>query len=247
MHAVWQTCRSLLLVLTITCAVLPVSSVVALDREIPAITPAPQVGDWWVSRHEAALTRVREGAVDLVLIGDSIMQGWNGQGQRVWAQYYERRRALNLGFSSDRTEHVLWRLQHGEIDGIHPKVAVVMIGTNNTGSRKDAPEDTAAGVQAIVTLLRTKLPDTKILLLGIFPRGATATDALRRVNAAINDRLREMADGRDVVYQDLGRVFVDAEGRLDDRLMPDLLHPNEAGYRVWAEGMEPHLKALMGE
>ncbi len=198
-------------------------------------------------QHERNVARVRQGSVDLLMIGDSITQGWRDEGRRVWEHYYGQRRAVNLGFNSDRTEQVLWRLQHGEIDGIHPKVAVVMIGTNNSGTRKDPPEETSAGVQAIVTLLRARLPETKILLLGIFPRGATATDSLRQLNRAINDRLRGLANGRDVLYQDLGHLFVDREGRLDTRLMPDLLHPNEAGYRAWAEGMEPQLKALLGE
>ena len=242
----WSSLVLLLCVLS-NWLIFPAPTVLALDRDIPAIVPAAQTADWWMPQHERNVARVRQGPVDLLMIGDSITQGWLDEGRRVWERYYIPRRAVNLGFNSDRTEQVLWRLQHGEIDGIHPKVAVVMIGTNNSGTRKDPPEETAAGVEAIVTLLRAKLPETKILLLGIFPRGATATDSLRRLNRAINDRLRGLANGRDVHYQDLGHLFVDQEGRLDTRLMPDLLHPNEAGYRAWAGGMEPHLKALMGE
>lgn len=181
------------------------------------------------------------------MIGDSITQGWSGEGQRVWDRYYVQRRAMNLGFNSDRTEQVLWRLLHGEIDGLHPKVAVVMIGTNNSGTRKDPPEETAAGVQAIVTLLRDRLPEMKILLLGIFPRAATANDSLRHLNNAINDRLRKFAADPLVVYLDLGYLFLDREGRLRQDLMPDLLHPNELGYYLWAEGMEAQLKLLLGE
>lgn len=208
---------------------------------------APQPDDWWRLRHEQVLSRVRQGAVDLLMIGDSITQGWGGEGRPVWERFYAHRRAVNLGFSSDRTEHVVWRLQHGEIEGIHPKVAVVMIGTNNTGSRQDPPEETAAGVQAIVRLLRAKLPETKILLLGIFPRGATASDFLRLVNESINARLRGFADGQHLFYADLGHLFLDRDGRLKRDLMPDLLHPNERGYQVWAEAMEAQLKALLGE
>lgn len=217
------------------------------DRDIPAVVPVPQTADWWMPQHERNVARVRQGTVDLLMIGDSITQGWSDEGRRVWDRYYAHRRAVNLGFNSDRTEHVLWRLQHGEIDGIHPKVAVVLIGTNNTGSRNDAPEHTAAGIQAIVSVLRAKLPETRILLLGIFPRGLTAMDTLRRTNTAINDRIRGMGDGREVIYQDLGHLFVDPGGRLNERLMPDLLHPNEAGYQVWAERMESQIKALLGE
>ncbi len=228
-------------------AIFPAATVRALDREVPAIVPAPQDAGWWMPQHERNVARVRQGAVDVLMIGDSITQGWDDEGRRVWERYYARRRAVNLGFNSDRTEQVLWRLQHGEIDDIHPKVAVVMIGTNNSGTRKDPPEETAAGVQAIVTLLRTKLPETKVLLLGIFPRGATATDSLRLLNGSINDRLRGFADGRHLFYLDLGHLFLDRDGRLKRDLMPDLLHPNQQGYQVWAEGMEPQLKALLGE
>jgi len=223
------------------------ATVSALDRDVPAVVPAPQTADWWMSQHERNVARVRQGAVDLLMIGDSITQGWRDEGRLVWERYYAHRRAVNLGFSSDRTEQVLWRLQHGEIDGIRPKVAVLLIGTNNSGTREDPPEETVAGVQAIVTLLREKLPETKILLLGIFPRGATVSNSFRLLNGSINDRLRGFADGRHLFYLDLGHLFLDRDGRLKQGLMPDLLHPNEQGYRVWAEGMEPQLKALMGE
>lgn len=226
---------------------LPAATAPAAEREFPAIVPAPQAADWWLQQHEGVLARVRQGNVDLLMIGDSITQGWGGDGQRVWETYYGHRRAVNLGFNGDRTEQVLWRLQQGEIDGIRPKVAVVMIGTNNSGMRKDPPEQTAAGVQAILTVLRARLPETRFLLLGIFPRGATATDPLRRLNGTINDRLRQFADSQQVFYLDIGHLFLDAEGRLKPDLMPDLVHPNERGYRVWAEGMEARLKLLLGE
>lgn len=236
----------LLFVLSIW-ASFPAATILALDRDVPAIVPAPQTAGWWMPQHERNVARVRQGDVDLLLIGDSITQGWGDEGRRVWERYYAHRRAVNLGFNSDRTEQVLWRLQHGEIDGIHPKVAVVMIGTNNSGTRKDPPEETAAGVQTIVTLLRAKLPETKILLLGIFPRGAPATDSFRLLNGSINDLLRGFADGQHLFYLDLGNLFLDRDGRLKRDLMPDLLHPNQQGYQVWAEGMEAQLKALMGE
>ena len=227
--------------------IVPTATLLALDREVPAIVPEPQTDDWWMPQHERSVARVRQGQVDLLMIGDSITQGWGDEGRQVWDRYYAHRRAVNLGFNGDRTEQVLWRLQHGELDGIHPKVAVVMIGTNNSGTRNDPPEETAAGVQAIVTLIRTKLPETKILLFGIFPRCATATDALRVLNEAINERLRAFADGRHLFYADLGHLFLERNGRLKRDLMPDLLHLNEQGYRVWAEGMEAQLKELLGE
>ena len=219
----------------------------AQDPKPAAIVPVPQTESWWTARHEHILARVRQGNVDLLLIGDSITQGWDDEGRRIWDAYYGRRRAVNLGFSSDHTEHVLWRLNHGEIDGIAPKLAVVMIGTNNTGARHDPPEETAKGIQAILTILRTRLPVTKVLLLGVFPRSASENDPFRRLNAAINDRLRAYADNQQVFFLDLSRHFLDDRGRLSQDLMPDYLHLSGHGYQVWAEGMEDMIRTLMGE
>ena len=219
----------------------------AQDPKPAAIVPVPQTESWWTARHEHTLARVRQGNVDLLLIGDSITQGWDDEGRRIWDVYYGRRRAVNLGFSSDRTEHVLWRLNHGEIDGIAPKLAVVMIGTNNTGARHDPPEETAKGIQAILTVLRTRLPVTKILLLSVFPRGASANDPFRRLNAAINDCLPAYTDNEHVFFLDLSRHFLDDRGRLSQDLMPDYLHPSGRGYQVWADGMEDMIRTLMSE
>jgi beta-glucosidase len=217
------------------------------DRKPAAVVPVPQTASWWTTRHEDTLERIHQGEVDLLLIGDSITQGWADEGRRIWDAYYGRRRAVNLGFNDDRTEHVLWRLEHGEIDGIAPKVAVVMIGTNNTGTRHDPPEETAAGIQAILTTLRTGLPGTKILLLGVFPRGPSAEDPLRRLNAAINDRIRAYADNQHIVFLDLSLHFLDDQGDLSQDLMPDYLHPSERGYQVWADEMDEVIRKLLGE
>ena len=223
------------------------SLIPVLDRTPAAVVPVSRTESWWTTQHEQALARVRQGDVDLLLIGDSITQGWADEGRRIWDVYYGRRRAVNLGFNGDRTEHVLWRLDHGEVEGIAPKLAVVMIGTNNTGTRHDPPEETAAGIQAILTILRTRLPGTKILLLGVFPRSALANDPFRRLNAAINDRLRHYADNQQVFFLDLSRHFLDDQGRLAQDLMPDYLHPSERGYQVWADGMEDVIRKLLGE
>ena len=124
-------------------------------------------------RHEAKLAeRKAMGKVDLLMIGDSITHGWEDTGKQTWDKYYANRNALNLGFSGDRTEHVIWRFQNGAIDDIDPKLAVIMIGTNNTGHRQENAEHTAVGIKRIIYELQIRLPETKILLLGIFPRGA---------------------------------------------------------------------------
>jgi beta-glucosidase len=122
-----------------------------------------------------------------------------------------------------------------------------MIGTNNTGTRRDPPEETASGIQAILTTLRTRLPGTKILLLGVFPRGASADNPLRKLNLAINDRIRHYADNQQVFFLDLSPRFHDGRGHLSQDLMPDYLHLSERGYHVWADGMEDMIRKLLGE
>jgi lysophospholipase L1-like esterase len=239
--------HQVILVVALVMAITQLSLTQVPNRKPAAVVPVPQTASWWTARHEHTLARIHQGGVNLLLIGDSITQGWADEGRRIWDAYYGRRRAVNLGFNDDRTEHVLWRLEHGEIEGIAPKLAVVMIGTNNTGARHDPPEETAAGIQAILTTLRKGLPGTKILLLGVFPRSPSADDPLRRLNAAINDRLRACADNQQVFFLDLSRHFLDDRGRLSQDLMPDYLHPSERGYQVWADGMEDVIRNLLGE
>ncbi len=219
---------------------------------IPALKPEVQTAEWakswWMPRHEEKLAeREKMGQVDLLMIGDSITHGWEDRGRKTWDQYYAKRKALNIGFSGDRTENVLWRLDHGAVDGISPKLAVVMIGTNNTGHRQDPAEQTAAGIKAIVNQLRKRLPETNVLLLAIFPRGETTDDSLRQLNDAINKIVAGMADDQHVFYLDINARFLEDGGRLPKSIMPDLLHPNEKGYAIWAEAIEPTIVKLMGE
>jgi beta-glucosidase len=210
-----------------------------------AIMPAPRPDAWWMQRHESMNARVKQGHVDLLFIGDSITHGWEGDGKDVWSKFYGKRNAVNLGIGGDQTQHVLWRLDHGNIDGISPKLAVLMIGTNNAGG--NTPEEIAAGVTAIVERLRTKLPQTKVLVLAIFPRGPNNEDHLRQVNTKTNAIIEKLADGKDVFYLDIDPKFLAADGTLSTDIMPDLLHPNAKGYKIWAEAIEPMVKKLMGE
>jgi lysophospholipase L1-like esterase len=211
-------------------------------------TPADRLGEsWWKDRHEAKLKLVQQGGWNLVFIGDSITQGWESHGKAMWEKYYAPRKALNLGYSGDRTEQVLWRFENGELDGLKPKAAVVMIGTNNTGHRNDPPEDIAAGVEAILAALRSKLPDTKVLLLAIFPRAATADAPMRANNDKANELIAKLADGERVVFLSVNDKFLQPDGVLAKTIMPDLLHPQATGYRIWAEAMEPALARLMGD
>jgi beta-glucosidase len=143
-----------------------------------ATTPVVHKG--MEARIDKITARAKEGDVDLVFIGDSINQGWEGSGKEVWNKFYGERKAMNCGIGGDRTQHVLWRLDQGNIDGIHPKLAVIMIGTNNSNGNDNTAEEIGEGIKAIVGKVREKWPDTKILLLGIFPRGAYSDAQLEK-------------------------------------------------------------------
>ncbi len=204
--------------------------------------PVPREGSW-MKRHDAINARAKEGKVDLLFIGDSITQGWEGNGKDVWKQYYGDRHAMNAGIGGDRTQHVLWRLDNGNIDGLKPKLAVIMIGTNNSGDNK--PKEIAEGIKLIVEKLRTKLPETKILLLAVFPRGADNKDERRKVNTQTNAIIKNLADDKNVFFLDIGKDFLAGGGTLDKAVMPDLLHLSPQGYAIWAASIEPMVTQLM--
>jgi beta-glucosidase len=196
-----------------------------------------------MERHESFNERVRQGNADLIFVGDSITQGWEGAGKEVWARYYGSRNAVNLGIGGDRTEHVLWRFDHGNLDGIAPRAAVVMIGTNNSGQRSTAAE-IVDGVTAVIETLRAKLPETRVLLLGIFPRGEHFNDQRGQI-LQVNQAIRKLADGERVHYLDIGHQFLERDGALSREIMPDFLHLSPRGYEIWASSIEPSLGTLL--
>ena len=211
------------------------------------VTPIPRDG----KAHERFLElnkRVKEanGQAEVIFVGDSITEGWEGNGKTVWAKYYAPRHAINLGIGSDHTQHVLWRLEHGNVDGLKPKVAVVLIGVNNVPEETNTPRMVLEGVTAVVNKLREKLPDTKVLLLGIFPFREDFC-AQRAKALQVNQALHKLDDGKDVYFLDIGYLFIQPDGRIAKDIMRDFLHPSAAGYRIWAEAMEPTLARLLGE
>lgn len=223
-----------------------------------AVTPADRAHvEWWMPRHEQVLERIRQGNVGLIMLGDSITHGWERSGADLWNQYYAPRNAVNMGFGGDRTQHVLWRLQNGEVDGIDPKLAVLMIGTNN--SNDDTAEEIADGIKAVCAELRARLPTTRILVLAIFPRGlgnreqrelvehgATYNEQWGR-NEKASKLVSKIADNSAIYFLDINDRFLDENGVLTREIMPDLLHLSEDGYRIWAEAIEPTVRELMGE
>ncbi len=210
------------------------------------VRPVPHAGT--MARHKQMNKRVKQGDVALLMIGDSITQGWEGGGKDVWKKYYAHRKAVNLGIGGDRTQHVLWRLTNGNLEGIAPKLAVVMIGTNNSGD--DTSEEIADGVQAIAKLLRKRTPKTKVLLLGIFPRGENDEDAHRRVNMKTNEIVADWVEKTGdemVVYLDIGDQFLGPDRTLSRQVMPDLVHLTPAAYATWASAIEPTVAKLLGD
>ena len=181
----------------------------------------------------------------LVFLGDSITQGWEEGGHDVWEREFATYAPLNLGVSGDRTEHVLWRFAQGDYDQLHPKVVVIMIGTNNTGHRMDPPADIAAGVKEILSQVKQRYPKAKLVMLSIFPRGEKPDDSMRKNNDAADVLIAAIAKDAGAEWLDLTRAFVDSRGILSKDLMPDLLHPNTRGYEIWANAIRGPLKHLL--
>jgi lysophospholipase L1-like esterase len=198
----------------------------------------------WIRVHESYVEQAKKGKIDLLFLGDSISQGWTSA-RAVWDRHYRPRNAANFGIGGDRTQHVLWRLEHGAVDGIKPKVVVFMLGTNNLHG--NSVDEIVAGDTAIIKKLHEKLPDTKVLLLGIFPRGERAGDPDREKIKSVNERLSKLDDGKTVRYLDIGARFLSPDGSISAEIMPDFLHLSRKGYRIWADAMEPTLWSMLDE
>ncbi len=205
----------------------------------------------WMSRHEALVEQAKKGGVDLMFLGDSITEGWHWDkgGMNVWNKCYAPRRAANFGVGCDRTQHVLWRFKHGELDGIKPSIVVLLIGTNNAGNEdngkpRNTPAEIVEGITAIINELHATLQESKVLLIGIFPRGQK-DDPVRGQVREVNLQLARLDDGKMVKFLDVGPKLLEADGTLSRDIMPDLLHPNEKGYQIWADAMEETLAGML--
>ena len=210
-----------------------------------AVAQSKKKARWWMKRHKLKLSeKAALGDVKLVFLGDSITHAWDKY-KSEWDKHFTKYKALNLGYSGDRTENVLWRLDNGEVDGINPKVLVMMIGTNNAGHRKEKSQDTALGIKAILQELRIKLPETKILLLAIFPRGRNDNDELRKLTMGTNEIIKTYADDKNIFYMNINKIFLDQDRVLHKKVMRDFLHPNESMYPKWAEAIVPKIEQLM--
>jgi lysophospholipase L1-like esterase len=219
-----------------------------LEVEAPVNTAiVPNLRPVFSVKHEQNLEVARAGEAELLLMGDSITDFWRNEdgpfaGKAVLDEYFGHWNIANFGIAGDTTQGVLYRLQNGEGEGFSPRAVMLMIGTNNTRANNAA--EIAEGVGAVVLQLKQSFPDAKLLLLGIFPRGA-ADAPVRDTIAAINASISRLHDGDKVHYLDIGDVFLDDQGNIPAEVMSDGLHPGPEGYRRWAEAVDEPLTALM--
>ena len=210
-------------------------------RADDASTPAPVNA----GRQKAFLERAKDTGIQLVFLGDSITDFWQNRGKAVWDEFYAKHDAADFGVSGEHTEHTLGHIAGGILNGLNPKAVVILIGTNNIGHIADErPEWTADGIKKIVKTVHTKLPDAKVLLLGVFPREGKESRHRKQIEE-INSIISKLDDGKQTRYLDLTAKFTDANGAIPKDIMPDGLHPNAAGYKIWAEAMQPLLGELM--
>ena len=213
----------------------------------------------WHKRYDAKLKQIADykNDVDVVFIGDSITHFWDNDGAKnkrkigglaTYNKYFSKYKVINLGYGGDRTQHALWiAAKSPYLNNIKPKMVMVMIGTNNIARNRATPAAAAAGVTKVVEALRVRLPETKILLFGVFPREASAKHKYRQHIKDINAVISKLADDKNVFYCDITDKFLDKNGTLSRKIMPDLLHPNDAGYEIWAQAMMPYVEKFVGK
>lgn len=222
---------------------------VALSAQDPSAGATKRGNPKFFEKHAEFLKRSAKPA-DVVFIGDSITEGWT-RNSEIWDKAWGKYQAANFGIGGDRTQHVIWRLEEGELDKVDPKVVVLMIGTNNT--LDDSAKDIAKANRKIVRMIHEKLPETKILLLAVFPRGPRTMgngkedpwEVRMKKIGAINQDMAKIDNGDSIRFLDLGPKFMSADGTIAKAIMPDQLHLSPAGYQIWVEGMAPLLEEMM--
>jgi lysophospholipase L1-like esterase len=212
---------------------------------LPPLGPATEPRSRDDARHQSFLEVARAGNIDVLFVGDSITDWWRQEqrGLAVWNEYFAPLRAANFGIAGDTTQGVLWRMQNGELDGFQARLIVLMLGTNNIN--RNANADIAQGNRAIVDEFRRRQPGAKVLILGVFPRGAAPDNPFRAAIKEINAQLAAIADNSRVFYMDIGDAFLAPDGTLPVDVMPDGLHPNTKGYQIWADAIVGRVRELL--
>lgn len=228
-------------------------SAIAQNATNTALVPAPR--DFptnWLARHAENVAAAKRGGIDILFLGDSITDGWHWDtgGRKIWEKTFAPRHAANFGIGYDRIQNVLWRIENGELNGIDPKVVVLLIGTNNTGNEDDgrprnSTPEIIEGISNLVRQIQFRLPRTKIVLFGIFPRG-DKNDPIRAQVREVNAGISKLASDN-VRYLDIGAQFLAPDGTLPRDMFPDSLHPNEKGYQIWADAITPVLDEILGK
>ena len=234
-----------------TAVTAPPAAAPAVPVHVDASSASPKKDNGtFLKRHESFLERGKAGPVGLLFLGDSITEGWR-KAPHIWKAYFDEYQPANFGIGGDQTQHVIWRIENGELEGIHPKVTVLMLGTNNTGGY--TADEILAADKKIVELIRAKIPETKVLLLAIFPRGQSRNrdgsivpaEHFMTIINEVNAGLAKLDDGVNVRFLDINERFLGQDGKIPKPIMPDQLHPSAAGYQLWADAMRPLLMEMM--
>lgn len=217
----------------------------------PRMDPAAENKTSWHKYYDNKRKQIAryKNDVQILFLGDSITHFWNRDsvkdkrgigGSVTFKKYFSKYRLVNLGYAGDRTRHTLWIINDSKLlDNIKPQLVVLMIGTNNLGFREATPQATAEGIKTVVAAIRTKLPEAHILLFGVFPRAEKPDHFYRKKIKTINNIICTLADGKNITYCDITDKLLEKDGTLSRKVMPDLLHPAELGYEVWAQAIMP--------
>jgi lysophospholipase L1-like esterase len=206
-----------------------------------AVLPAPHTDRQ--QDYQRKLDRFAGKHSDIVFDGDSIMNRWETTGKELWQQRYADK-AADFGIEGDHVENVLWRLRQGQVDGMDPKVIVLMIGTNNSG--KNSADEIAEGIKMLVAEYQKRCPHAHIILMGIFPRGEKPTDGGRHKVTAVNARIKSLDDGQRVTFIDISAQMIQPDGTISRDMMPDFVHPTAQGYQIWADAIQPVINKFVG-
>jgi lysophospholipase L1-like esterase len=227
---------------------LPAADQVYTPPDIPAgvnpeTVPAPR--QEWVRHVQENFDKTQGKHFDLVFDGDSITAGWNwqGRGQDVWNAHYAKLNAADFGIAGDQVQNVLWRLQHGQLNGINPKMVVFLIGANNITIGNDPPDQISAGIKVTLNEYLKDAPNAKFLLIGCLPQKSdNPASSVRTAVTQVNALIAPLADGKRIIYRDIGSKFLNPDGSLrSEMFVSDRVHPSAKGYQVWAEAIQPEI------